>query len=326
MTHEFHWGLLIVNYLFLAGLSAGAFAVSGLANYLGGKKYETIARIGAYVAPFPVSIGTALLLLDLGNPLRFWRLFVTIQWTSPMSIGTWLLTFFILTSLAYLVLWLPQKIQNFIYLPHSLHTLFRFSEWKRISREEVRRGKLILGAVGFPISLGVGMYTGILLGAVPARPFWNTPMVAQLFLFSAMSTGVATLMFIRSLVRKRRLTLEESKLLNSVDAALILFEIFLIIPYILHQSLSTWSHKEALKLILGGHYTIHFWFGVVTLGLLVPLIIEIAELWHIVVKKHMPETKINFGLVSGGLVIIGGFILRYVFVYAGQASHFLPYH
>ncbi len=325
MTHEFHWGFLIVNYLFLAGLSAGAFATSGLANYLGGEKYKCIARIGAFVAPFPVSIGTALLLLDLGNPLRFWRLFATIQWTSPMSIGTWLLTFFIFTSLAYFILWLPDSIRNIIRLPHRVGHAFSPSNWAPLTPEQVRKGKLILGALGFPIAVGVGMYTGILLGAVPARPFWNTPMVAQLFLFSAMSTGVATVMFIRSLVKKHEIIAEEAKLLNSLDAVLIIFEIFLIIPYILHQNLSTWSHREAVKLIMGGQFTVHFWLGVIVIGLLTPLFIEVYELWHIVVKKHLAKHRFNLGLISGGLVIIGGFILRYVFVYAGQVSHFLPY-
>ncbi len=324
MTHEFHWGVLIVNYLFLAGISAGSFATSGLANYVGGKKYEPIARLGAYIAPFPVMIGTLLLLFDLGRPLNFWRLFVTVQWTSPMSIGTWLLTFFIAISLAYFVLWLPVSLRNFIRIPHRLKDLLRLSRWTRLTEEEVRRGKLVLGGLGFPFSIGVGIYTGILLGAVPARPFWNTPMVAQLFLFSAMSTGVGTILLIRSLFFRREVSHQEKMLLNSVDAALILFEIFLIIPFILHQRLSTWSHAEAIKIIMGGSLTFYFWIGVILLGILVPLSLEIYELWQIVVKKHLTGHRLNLGLISGALVIIGGFTLRYVFVYAGQISHFLP--
>lgn len=324
MSHELHWGFLIVLYLFLAGVSAGAFATSGLANYIGGKKYELIARIGAYIAPFPVLIGTSLLLLDLGRPFRFWRLFVTIEWTSPMSIGTWLLTLFIVISFAYLFLWLPDNIRNLIRVPQSFANLFHPSRWQKLNAEQIRKGKLIIGAIGFPISIGVGMYTGILLGAIPARPFWNTPMVAQLFLFSAMSTGVGTIIFSLAIVSHQKISFDECRLLNSVDAALILFEFFLIIPFILHQSLSTWSHVEAVKLIMGGPFTLYFWIGVVFFGLLFPLSIEVLELYHIVVKRELLCHKINLGIFSGASVIIGGFILRYVFVYAGQYSHFLP--
>ena len=44
------WGVLIVFYLFLGGLSAGLFFVSALATYLqenGAPAYPRIARIGA---------------------------------------------------------------------------------------------------------------------------------------------------------------------------------------------------------------------------------------------------------------------------------------
>ncbi len=323
---EYHWNMLIVNYLFLAGISAGAFATSGLANYLGGKKLETTARIGAFIAPFPVIIGTSLLLLDLGKPLRSWRLFAGIHWTSPMSIGSWLLTVFIVVSLIYFLLWLPSPYKNFVRVPRSFRNLFSLGKWTRLTEAEIHRGKLILGAIGLPLSVGVAMYTGVLLGAVPARPFWNTPMVAQLFLFSAMSTGVGAILFLGAIFSKKHETNQEKMLLNSVDTVLITFEIFMIIPFLLHQTLSTWSHKAAVKLIMGGEFTFMFWFGVLGIGILIPLSIEIYELWHLVVKKHAPTFRINLGLLSGGLVLIGGFILRYVFVYAGQVSHFLPHY
>ncbi|MCF7804756.1 MAG: polysulfide reductase NrfD [Candidatus Marinimicrobia bacterium] len=323
---EFHWNWLIVNYLFLAGISAGAFATSGLANYLGGQKYGTVAKVGAYIAPFPVIIGTSLLLFDLGKPLRFWRLFAGIQWTSPMSIGSWLLSIFIVISLAYFLLWLPKPYSNFVRVPRSLKDIIRLKNWTKLTPGENCRWRLILGAVGLPLSVGVAMYTGVLLGAVPARPFWNTPMVAQLFLFSAMSTGVGAILVISAIMTRHSESYHEKVLLNSVDTVLIVFEIFMIIPFLLHQTLSTWSHKEAVGLIMGGEFTAQFWIGVILIGILIPLSIEIYELWHLVVKKHMPKMRINLGMISGGLVIIGGLMLRYVFVYAGQVSHFLPHY
>jgi len=58
MEHvEYHWNALIVFYLFTAGVSAGAFFVSGLATYLGGERYKRISRIGALIAPWPVILG-----------------------------------------------------------------------------------------------------------------------------------------------------------------------------------------------------------------------------------------------------------------------------
>ncbi|MGE5139597.1 MAG: NrfD/PsrC family molybdoenzyme membrane anchor subunit, partial [Rudaea sp.] len=178
----------------------------------------------------------------------------------------------------------------------------------------------------FPISLGVGIYTGILLGAVPSRPLWNTPMLAQLFLFSAMSTGTATVLLVTALLGSRRPDeLEhERKLLISTDLVLIVLEIFMLIPFLLHHALSTWSSANSIGLILGGDYTLLFWVGVILLGILLPLAIEVYELFPLIWKEAVARYSLWLSAASGVLVLLGGFVLRFVFVYAGQASHFLP--
>jgi len=325
--HTIEWGVLVVNYLYLAGISAGAFAISSLATYLGLEKYEALARLGAYVAPFPVIVGVSMLLLDLGRPLAFYHLFTTVQLTSPMSIGTWLLTFFISISLVYFFLWLPAKWRDKIKFPVPGKSLFRYSEWRSLRMPVIRQAQRIFAALGFPISLGVGIYTGILLGAISARPFWNTPMVAQLFLFSALSSGTAAVIFVCCVTQSRtdRPTfLAEKQLILSLDFVFITLEIFMIIPFILHSSLSTWSAAKSLHLILGGPYTVTFWLGVVILGLLVPLVIEVIELMPLTLRRGEVHHNRFVTLVVVALILVGGFLLRYVFVYAGQVSHFLP--
>lgn len=323
---QVEWGLLIVNYLFVAGMSAGAFAISSFATYLGGPHYRRVARIGALVAPWPVILGIGLLVLDLGRPLAFYNLFLTVQWTSPMSIGSWLLTLFVFVSLIYAVLWLPAPLDNLLRVPTSKQALFHFRQWTPLSATLIRRLRAIFAAIGFPLSLGVGIYTGILLGAIPARPFWNTPMVAQLFLFSAMSCGCAVVLLITALIGSRRTDEleEERRLLVSTDMVLIVLEIFMLIPFLLHHALSTWSSASSIELILGGEFTLAFWIGVVLLGIALPLAIEGYELFPVILKEGAARYSLALSAVSALLVLAGGFLLRYVFVYAGQVSHFLP--
>jgi formate-dependent nitrite reductase membrane component NrfD len=319
------WGILVVNYLFLAGLSAGAFVISSFATYIGGPHLRRVARIGALIAPWPVALGVGLLVLDLGRPFAFYNLFLTIEFTSPMSIGTWLLTGFIFLTLAYAALWLPEPLERLLRIPNRAH-LRDFSRWTLLSPTALRRGRAILAALGFPIALGVGIYTGILLGAVPARPFWNTPMVAQLFLFSALSTGTATVLLVTALLGTRHLNgyEEERRLLVSTDMVLIVLEIFMIVPFLLHHALATWSSASSIALILGGEYTLWFWIGVMVVGILLPLAIEGYELFPVILKKGAARYSLLLSAISAVLVLVGGFILRFVFVYAGQASHFLP--
>ncbi len=326
-TVHFHWNMLIVLYLFTAGVSAGAFFVSGLATYLGGARYKRISRIGALLAPWPLTLGLITLIFDLTKPFEFWWLFLTVQSTSPMSIGSWLLTGFSLLSFAYFVLWLPRPWRNLLRVPHSRDDLTNLRAWQPLDRKTVGLARRALAAIGAPVAIGVGMYTGILLGAIPARPMWNTPMVAQLFLLSAMSSGIATVLLIAALIRPKAghdHLHEERHFLVSLDAMFIVLEIFIVIPFLLHQTLNTWSSAESLNLIMGGPFTISFWVGVVLLGLLIPLAIEGFELFPVVWQEQAVKYSRLWGGLSAALVLIGGFLLRYVFVYAGQVSHFLP--
>ena len=64
-----HWNWIVAIDLFGAGLSAGAFIISATAYFLGRERYETITRIGAYIAPFPVIVGILCLSMILkGRP------------------------------------------------------------------------------------------------------------------------------------------------------------------------------------------------------------------------------------------------------------------
>jgi formate-dependent nitrite reductase membrane component NrfD len=260
--------------------------------------------VGAYVAPFPVLIGSGLLMLDLGRPLHFWKLFVAFEPQSPMWIGTWLLTAFSLVSLSYFYLFLPP----------------RWQPWKPA---QVQTWKNVLAALGLPIGIGVGIYTGVLLGAVPARPFWNTPMVAQLFLFSGLSTGSALLILLVPRLAGGEEVEDDRRLLLSADTIFILLELFILIPYFVHGELSTLSARQSLGLVLSGPLAWTLWLGVVLLGLLVPLVVEVSELAPTLGRATAVHLNRRVEIAVGALVLLGGVLLRYVFVRAGQLSEFL---
>jgi formate-dependent nitrite reductase membrane component NrfD len=347
MTHH-EWGWMIVVYLFLGGLGAGSMVLSGAAHLGRRGRYQGIARAGALMAPVLVSIGSGILIFDLGSPLRFWRLFVTVNMVSPMSIGSWLLVGFTGLSSIYALLhippaWLHGLAGRFKRFRPQLETL---ADWNRPAELEIAAGKSLerdqidvnypgspmairrlrslLAGCGIPIGLGVGIYTGVLLGAIPARPFWNTPMVAQLFLFSALSTSSALLMLVAPRVWKgsrSQMELMHRSLLRA-DLIFIFLELFVIIPYIIHGQLSVRSAKESLNMILGGSYTGWFWIGVVLIGITIPAILEIADAAGLVKKAPVKLTLILHFIVPV-MILVGGYILRWVFVHAGQDTYFL---
>jgi len=347
LHHEWNW--MIVVYLFLGGLGAGSLVLGGAAHLIGRNRYRGIARAGALVAPVLVSLGSGLLIFDLGRPFRFWRLFVTINPVSPMSIGSWLLILFTLIASLYALLHLPPEwlMAASTRMRRLEPALRKLAAWNRPGETEsnpmrtlgamavtagdwpdcpiwVKRIRSLLAVAGVTAGIGVGIYTGVLLGAIPARPFWNTPMVAQLFLFSALSTATALLLIITPMLWKG--TAEhhqgEHQVLVRADLIFIFLELFIVIPFIVHGELSVLSSKVALSLVMGGPYTTVFWAGVVVLGILIPLSMELVDALGGLRRLPGPMARLLHFIVPV-LILVGGYLLRWVFVHAGQDSVFL---
>jgi formate-dependent nitrite reductase membrane component NrfD len=316
------WEFLIVNYLFLGGLSSGLFFVSALATWLGPDQdpaYPRIARWGSLLAPWPVALGSFLLIFDLGKGYRFWKLFVVFRWESPMSVGSWLLMLFTGVALVNLAAWLTPAERRRIL--RAVPAWVPFRRRQLILRRDFSPWRRRLAVLGFPLAVGVGLYTGVLLGAVQARPFWNTNLVAQLFLFSALSSGAAAVLLARVLDRDP-VQEAEMRFLYTLDIGLILLECLIVLPYFLHGRLSTLAVREALYLVLGGPYTLVFWGLFMGLGLLAPLAIEVWEIRPVLAGRGGLHLDARWAAGAAGLVLFGGYVLRAVFVFAGQASAF----
>lgn len=340
--HEVSWGFLIVLYLFLAGVSAGAFATSATVLLGTGERHRRTIAWGAFLAPFPAAIGTGLLVLDLGRPLAFYWLFTTLRLTSPMSFGVWFLSAFLVLSLAYFFVWLPEGWRSAVarFLPRG---------WRAAAKgpdEALRRARRILAGVGLPFAVGVAIYTAILLGA-STRPLWGSPLMPLLFLFSAMSTGLAAVMVSVPLARwvsarsaahapampgtarsEAAAALAathsdlEMNLLLRADLVLLGLELTTILLMILYSRLGTLTLRQAWDVMLAGSYAWLFWLGPVLIGMLLPIALEVTELRHDArpVRRHAVAAAIPaLGLLTGTLILVGGFLLRYVIVYAGQA-------
>ena len=317
-----HWNWIVAIDLFGAGLSAGAFIISATAYFLGRERYETITRIGAYIAPFPVIVGILCLVYDLERPSLFWKLFLTFNPTSVMSLGAWLLLCFSFLSLAHFYLWLPERYDYLKIIPRIRSNQMM----SRFRGDNLTKMRGLVAGFGIPISIGVGIYTGVLLGALTARPFWNNPMLPMLFLISAMMTGSASICFVGCFVKGFRGMSPENVrtnkfMIHSIDFTLIVFSIIATFLFILGLYVSPRSSVEAVHLIMGGRFTLPFWILAVGVGILLPLALEVYELIphyieHVELREHNPWIS---GIITTA-VLIGGFTMRYIVIYAGQMS------
>ena len=151
----------------------------------------------------------------------------------------------------------------------------------------------------------LGIYTGILLSSFAARPAWNSSMLWILFLMSGLSSAAA---FIHMISKDE----EESRMLAKADNSFLVAEMIIILLMFVGFLSSSQTQSIAVKMYLGGDFTAIFWVFVVGMGILIPLIIQFAAV----------NNKISHTAIAPVMVMLGGLILRFVIVFAGQASHF----
>jgi formate-dependent nitrite reductase membrane component NrfD len=121
---------------------------------------------------------------------------------------------------------------------------------------------------------------------------------------------------------RKLLDTAQIRFLYTLDICLIVLEFFIVLPYILHGELSVEAVRSSLALILGGPYTFVFWVLFLGAGLLVPLVLEILEVSPALLSGKLLHHNRRLAGLTAALVIFGGYLLRYVFVYAGQISSF----
>ena len=291
----FHaWGWEIPVYLFLGGMVAGMMIISGYFLFSGRyKKTDCSCYYLPRMSFILLSLGMLALFLDLEHKLYVWRLYTTFEITSPMSWGSWIL-----------IIVYPVLLANMLMkVPPNFSSKFRFI-WD-LSSKLNQRPVLIknIGVLNMLLGALLGIYTGVLLSSLGARPLWNTSILWLLFLMSGLSGAAA---FIHLIAKNK----DERELLAKADNGFLVIELFVIGLMIIGLVTSSQVAIDAAALILTGPFAAVFWVFVIGLGIVIPLIIQFLAVNH----------KIHHTAVAPIMVIIGGLILRFVIVAAGQHS------
>ena len=291
------WHFPISLYLFLGGLAAGIIFFASLFTLLNKEKeVQTAIKPAMIIVLFALSIGLMALFYDLTHKLYVWRLYTTIRLESPMSWGAWVLLFVTIGSF----LWV------FSYFSELFPKWDIKIKWFKNFEAFLVQHRRTLALILLPLSVILGIYTGILLSAFNARPLWNNAILGPLFLVSGLSTGAACII----LFSKDHM---ERKLFSKIDLALIFIELALIIHMIMGMYAGSAVQLEALDILIGGEYTVMFFVFVIILGLIFPAILEGIELLGYKVPVAIPAL----------LILIGGLIFRMVMVEAGQLTRYL---
>lgn len=288
MNDNIVWGWPVVFYLWLAGMAGGAYMAAYLVHNLSGRQHRTLLRLGTYVGIPLFGLGMLLLTLHLGRMEWNWHLFASFRPSSVMWVGTYALLIGTVVSIGL-----------------ALRELGELLGYKIAIMTTVEQG---ITTLGFLFSLVVVGYTGVLF-AQTVRPLWQTTLLLPwLFFASAFSTGIGLLLIALHAIP----TSESPTVLPTLHRLLALFIgidlVILALEVVWHAIVNV----SVVMPILTGTFGLVFWIGLVAIGLVVPLVLEVRG------QRAGELTTRTLGLIVPGLVILGGLAMRYVIVFGGQ--------
>ncbi len=273
-----HWSWGHAAYLFLAGLGAAAYVVGVVADF-SGAEWLPIAKIGVVVGLFGVLVGAIVLFADLGRPMKAFRAPAR-PGTSWISRGSMIVTCFLILAAIHFLFWI----------------------WPSHTLAESVGGRHVIGVLGLVFGFGVMTYTGFLLGAARPIAAWSTAMLPLVFLVGALLTGVMAVILVASLTPD--IVKETIRPLEKAAILLIILELFALIFYV-HGTHRVPESRASAALLLTGAVAPLFWFGVVIVGLLLPLALELLSV--LTLDGSAAGTARIIAAVAG---VLGGLMLR----------------
>lgn len=289
------WGGWIIAYFFVGGIAGGAYFTSAILELVGRPEDRPIARMGYYIA-FPLALLSALfLILDLGQPGRFWHMLVYSEtlrpapkWDSPISVGAYALLFFGLFS--------------FLSFVDALVETGRLP-WAPLREKYSGTPRTLYAILGAIFGFFLASYTGVLLATTQLPAWSNTPLLGALFLASAASTGMAAVGI--GLVMSRDRLGEGWARLKQADNVALILEIVLLVLFLALLG-------AAARPLLSGINGILLIGGVLILGLVIPLAMQFRAGFRGI------ETSTGLTMLVSALILIGGLIFRMVIILGGQ--------
>ncbi|MFA5815242.1 MAG: NrfD/PsrC family molybdoenzyme membrane anchor subunit [Bacteroidales bacterium] len=321
---ELQWGILIVLYPYITGLVAGAFILASLERVFKVKVLRPTYTVALLTALAFLLVATLPLISHLSKPMRFYEIMITPHFTSAMAIFGFIYLWYLMVVLLLeiwfdyrrdLVLWSQEK-AGIMKRVYKILTLGVTDISPKALKWDDKFGYAIT-VIGIPSAFLLHGYVGFIFGSVKANPWWSTVLMPVIFIFSAMVSGIALVMFVYMMVNYIRKKMIDMICLDSIAKYLL---VALILDFVLegldqvHRIYEAEESFQILDLLVKGklNYTLFlFQWG---LGMLIPILI----LGYLQMFRSNARLRRILYLGSSLLVLIGIFFMRWNVVIGGQ--------
>jgi Ni/Fe-hydrogenase subunit HybB-like protein len=330
---ELQWSVLIVLYPFLTGLVAGAFILASLERVFRVEAVKPTYRLALLTALAFLLIAPLPLQLHLGHPERSLEMYLTPHTSSAMAMFGFVYLWYLMAVLV-LEIWLDYR-RDIVILSQSTTGVKRlFYKALTLGSSNISDRALaidhktgwIITVIGIPSAFLLHGYVGFIFGSVKANPWWSSPLMPVVFLFSAMVSGIAAVMLVYMFLCKARREPIDMACVDTV--AKYLFYAFLIdftleLLDLIHRIYEADESFRSLDFMVHTKLYLPHIVIQILLGTLTPIVL--LGITQVVRLSDMKRRLLY--MTAGCLTLIGIFAMRWNVVIGGQlfSKSFLGY-
>ena len=330
---ELQWSVLIVLYPYITGLVAGAFILASLERVFKVEAVKPTYRLALLTALAFLLVAPLPLQLHLGHPERSFEMYLTPHRSSAMAMFGFVYLWYLMIVLL-MEIWLDYRenivawadsavgVKKWIY---RLLTLGSRNVSPAAIRVDERVGYFIT-LIGIPSAFLLHGYVGFIFGSVKANPWWSSPLMPVVFIFSAMVSGIAAVLLLYMLTSRLRRKRIDMRCVDTIAH-------YLLYAFIIDFSLEMLDliHRiyEADESFRALDFMVHtkLYFSQVILQIFLGTLLPIALLGLTQIAKLPEGVRKAIYAASGSLTLVSILAMRWNVVIGGQlfSKSFLGY-
>ena len=318
------WSLIVVLYPFTTGLIAGVFIVSALYYVFNVQSLKSLARFSLVTALAFVIVAPLPLAIHLGRPDRALEIFLTPHFTSAMAMFGYIWIFYM--GILMIQTWLVFRKDIVAYaltgtgLRRRVYSVMALGVYDLSPKSLAIDRRLVkfLGAIGIPSAwILFHGYSGFIFGSVKANPWWSTPLMPIIFLFSAVVSGMALLIvvYVAAMgVQRKPINHDALRSLAGWLAGFLAVNVTIEVLEVVTMMYMREESWETVRDLITERLAISYLVIQLLLGSAVPLVV----LGAITIFQFRQKVSTLLASAAAVLTLVGVFAMRWNVVIGGQ--------
>ncbi len=330
---ELQWSILIVLYPYLTGLVAGAFILASLERVFNVSAVRPTYRLALLTALAFLIVAPLPLQMHLGHPERSYEMYLTPHSESAMAMFGFVYLWYLMAVLV-LEIWFDYRKELVLTWRASTGLKKTFYGALSLWSDDISPKALaldhkiggIITVIGIPSAFLLHGYVGFIFGSVKANPWWSTPLMPVVFLFSAIVSGIAAVMVLYMAICKIRKVAIDMPCVDTIAKYLLytfLVDFSLELLDLIHRLYVADESLNALDFMVKTRLFTSQIVLQILVGTLLPILMLALVQWT---RLADGTRRIVYG-IAGSLTLMGIFAMRWNVVIGGQlfSKSFLGY-